>query len=321
MRDCVRRLLPISKNHRKVIWVLICGLTVIGLNTGLVRVATAQTTEKRDGKRSQQNQLHRSSALLKGVDHFFAYSSEPEPLFKFFRDTLGLPQVWDFKSYGDFASGGVWMGNVQFEVVTWKPSPGEKPPTEFKGIAFEPAGYTDSLIGELDRRAIKHDKPEPTLMKDKEGREVVGWINTGLDDIPPLNISIFVYDSTDKDYTTAQNERNIASLQNTQGGPLGVVGVKELAIGVVDLKAAKTKWQKLLDRPEQRSGNLCRFNYGPPIRLFAAPTDGFKRIVLQVRSLRKAREFLAKRNLLRKSDDKKLYIDPAAIGGLEIVIE
>ena len=60
------------------------------------------------------------SPLLKGVDHFFAFSSEPETLFKFFRDTLGLPQVWDFKNFGDFASGGVWMGNVEFEVVTWK---------------------------------------------------------------------------------------------------------------------------------------------------------------------------------------------------------
>lgn len=52
------------------------------------------------------------SSLLKGVDHFFATSSEPEVLLKFFRDTLELPQVWAFKDFGDFASGGVWMGNV-----------------------------------------------------------------------------------------------------------------------------------------------------------------------------------------------------------------
>lgn len=324
MRDRVRKLRPIRKHHRNVMRMLICGLTVISLSTGIVHVATAQVTGDRTGKTSRQKQPHRSLALLKGVDHFFAYSSEPEPLFKFFRDTLGLPQVWDFKSFGDFASGGVWMGNVQFEVVTWKPPPGAKPPTEFKGIAFEPAGYTDSLIEELDRRAVTHGKPEPTLMKDKEGREVVGWINTGLDGpdgIPPANVSIFVYDSTSKEHKAAQNERSIAALQKTQGGPLGVVAVKELAIGVIDLKIAKTKWQKLLDRPDQVSGTLYRFSYGPAIRLFAAPTDGFKRIVLQVRSLRKAREFLAQRNLLKKSRDKKIYIDPEAIGGLEIILE
>ena len=52
---------------------------------------------------SEQRAPQRHSPLLKGVDHFFATSSEPEVLFKFFRDTLGLPQVWDFKNFGDFA--------------------------------------------------------------------------------------------------------------------------------------------------------------------------------------------------------------------------
>ncbi|MEP6705234.1 MAG: hypothetical protein ABJB34_10565 [Acidobacteriota bacterium] len=317
MRKCVSNLYPLRENYPNVMRLLMCGLTIISL--GSVPVASAQT-----GEQGRQIQPPRTTALLKGVDHFFAYSGEPEPLFKFFRDTLGFPQVWDFNTFGDFASGGVWMGNVAFEVVTWKPAAGTKPPTEFKGIAFEPAGYTDRLIEELDRRAIEHEKPEPTLMKDKEGREVVGWINTGLDGadgVPPSNVSIFVYDSTSKEHNAAQNERSIAALQKTQGGPLGVVAVKELLIGVIDLKRAKTKWRKLLDRLDHRSGNVYRFSHGPAIRLFAAPTDGFKRIVLQVRSLRKAREFLAQRNLLKRSKDNKIYIDPLAIGGLEIILE
>jgi len=269
-------------------------------------------------------QAQRHSPLLKGVDHFFAYSSEPEVLFRFFRDTLGLPQVWDFKDFGDFASGGVWMGNVEFEVVTWKPPPGQKPPTEFKGIAFEPAGYTNDLVQELDRRSIKHTKPEPTLMKDKEGREFVGWINTGLDGpdgIPPSNVSIFVFDSTSKEKKAARIDRSNAALEKLQGGPLGVVAVKELAIGVVDLKTARIKWAMLMDRPDQESGGSYRFSKGPAIRLSAAPTDGFKSIVLQVRSLLKAKEFLAQRNLLSKTKDNQVAIDLAAIGGLRIFLE
>lgn len=274
---------------------------------------------------STANSLQREySPLLKGVDHFFAFSTEPEPLFKFFRDTLGLPQVWDFKNFGDFASGGVWMGNVEFEVVTWKTAPGEKQSTEFKGIAFEPVGYTDDLVKELDRRAIKHGKPETTVVKDNEGRERVGWINTGIDGpggIPPSDVSIFVYDSTSKEKKAAQNERSNTALQNSQGGPLGVVRVKELAIGVVDLKAAKAKWRMLMDRPDQQSSNLYRFSLGPDIRLSGAPTDGFKSIVLQVRSLQKAKEFLASRNLLKKSTDNTVAIEPTSIGGLNIILE
>jgi hypothetical protein len=308
----------------KLIWLLICGVIIASFACSLHLVKSAPNLDQELRRASEPKAPQRHSPLLKGVDHFFAYSSEPEMLFKFFRDTLGLPQVWDFKDFGDFASGGVWMGNVEFEVVSWKPQPGEKLPTEFKGIAFEPAGYTDSLIGELDRRAIKHSKPEPTMMKDKEGREFIGWINTGLDvpgGILPSNVSIFVYDSTSKEKKAARDDRSKAALEKSQGGPLGVVAVKELAIGVVDLKAARLKWRWLLDRPDQKSGDLYRFSQGPSIRLLSAPTDGFKSIVLQVRSLRKAKEFLVQRNLLKKSSDKTVAIDPSAIGGLHITLE
>jgi hypothetical protein len=308
----------------KLIWPLICAVTIAGFAFNSQGVTSAPDADQALREVSEQRASQQHSPLLKGVDHFFAYSSEPEVLFKFFRDTLGLPQVWNFQNFGDFASGGVWMGNVEFEVVTWKPPPGEKLPTEFKGIAFEPFGYTDSLVEELDRRALKHNKPEPTIMKDKEGREFVGWINTGIDGpggIPPSNVSIFVYDSTSKEKKAARNERSNAALQKSQGGPLGVLAVKELAIGIVDLKAARLKWRMLLDRPDQETGNLYRFSQGPAIRLFAAPTAGFKSIVLQVRSLRTAKEFLAQRNLLKKTKNKTVAIDPSAIGGLHITLE
>ena len=280
------------------------------------RVATAQVS-------NQQKKNEHPPALLKGVDHFFAFSTEPEQLFKFFRDTLALPQVWDFKNFGDFASGGVWMGNVEFEVVTWKVPAGEIQPTEFKGIAFEPVGYTENLLKELERRSLKYGKPEPTVMKDKDGRDFIGWINTGIDGpggIPPSNVSIFVYDSTSKEKKAARNERSIAALKKAQGGPLGVVAVKELVVGVVDLKAAKAKWRMLLDRPDRESGNLYLFRRGPAVRLTKAPTDGFKSIVVQVRSLRKAKEFLALRKLLGKSRHDKVTVDSLAVGGLEMIL-
>src|SRR5687767_6816991 len=299
-----------------LIWLLICAITIPSSASSVQRAALSPAANQAPREAKAKAAPEQYSPLLKGVDHFFAYSSEPEVLFRFFRDTLGLPQVWDFKDFGDFASGGVWMGNVEFEVVTWKPPPGQKPPTEFKGIAFEPAGYTNDLVQELDRRSIKHTKPEPTLMKDKEGREFVGWINTGLDGpdgIPPSNVSIFVFDSTSKEKKAARIDRSNAALEKLQGGPLGVVAVKELAIGVVDLKTARIKWAMLMDRPDQESGGSYRFSKGPAIRLSAAPTDGFKSIVLQVRSLLKAKEFLAQRNLLSKTKDNQVAIDLAAI--------
>jgi len=42
---------------------------------------------------------------------------------------------------------------------------------------------------------------------------------------------------------------------------------------------------------------------------------------LQVRSLLKAKEFLAQRNLLSKTKDNQVAIDLAAIGGLRITLQ
>ena len=32
--------------------------------------------------------------VVNGIDHFFATSPNPEPLYRFFRDTLALPEVF-----------------------------------------------------------------------------------------------------------------------------------------------------------------------------------------------------------------------------------
>ena len=53
--------------------------------------------------------------LVSKIEHFYATAPDAERLFTFFRDTLGLSEVWGFQVWGDFASGGVSLGNVAFE--------------------------------------------------------------------------------------------------------------------------------------------------------------------------------------------------------------
>ena len=57
-------------------------------------------------------------AQVTKIEHFFASSPKPEKLFQFFSKELELPVLWDYQSWGDFASGGVTLGNVAFELVT-----------------------------------------------------------------------------------------------------------------------------------------------------------------------------------------------------------
>ena len=42
--------------------------------------------------------------LINKIEHFYATAPDAERLFRFFRDTLGLSEVWGFQVWGDFAT-------------------------------------------------------------------------------------------------------------------------------------------------------------------------------------------------------------------------
>lgn len=76
----------------------------------------------------------RATSQVNKIEHFFASSPKAEKLFQFFSQELELPVMWKYQSWGDFASGGVTLGNVAFELVTYKGAD----TTSFHGIALEP---------------------------------------------------------------------------------------------------------------------------------------------------------------------------------------
>src|SRR5688500_20146093 len=75
-----------------LIWLLICAITIPSSASSVQRAALSPAANQAPREAKAKAAPEQYSPLLRGVDHFFAYSSEPETLFKFFRDTLGLPQ-------------------------------------------------------------------------------------------------------------------------------------------------------------------------------------------------------------------------------------
>src|SRR5688572_21106978 len=134
------------------------------------------------GTKCVPNATQRTPLVTK-VEHFYLVSDDAERLYDFFRDEFQLSVVWAFNSYGDFASGGLTLGNVALEFVSEKGERGGIAGTEFKGIALEPAGDADAAVAELKRRGILHGKPEAdTLIENGQAR--VGWVTVDLK-IPP----------------------------------------------------------------------------------------------------------------------------------------
>src|SRR4051812_17843331 len=99
-------------------------LLIIFLLAGLVQV------------RGQNSTASDSAPFTNGIDHVyvFAEKTKVESLFKLFRDDFQIPQVWAFRDYGGYASGGVSLSNVVLEFATFEDAANTSRHTEFQGI-------------------------------------------------------------------------------------------------------------------------------------------------------------------------------------------
>ena len=257
--------------------------------------------------------------LFVAIDHFFAVSSDPESLFRVFREIFGLPVAWPFKSYGGFASGGISAGNTVIEFATWEEPEGGAVKTEWKMLAFEPAGDTGAVIAELMRRDVAHSEPEVSTYREADGKQTVGWTNTALSGAGLSGIA-FVCDYKDRQKVADMHQTGAEELARARGGPLGVHGVKAIEIGVTNLELARLEWLKLIDVASQEQGDVFHFDAGPTVHLVNAESPGIRGIVLEVYSLKRAIKVLARRQMLTTTTGGSTTIASRTIDGLIVTL-
>jgi hypothetical protein len=107
-------------------------------------------------------------------------------------------------------------------------------------------------------------------------------------------------------------------LDRREGGPLGLVRVKELVVGAKDLGAEEARWDALLSPAPRTDGGAWDLADGPAIRLVADGEHRIRTLVLEVAALDRARVFLREERMLGPTVDGQLTIDPASVFGLEI---
>lgn len=256
--------------------------------------------------------------LAMRVEHFFVVSDHAQSLFTYFKGTFQLPEVWPFYQHGPFSSGGLSLGHAVLEFVSFPKEGNEPQKTEFRGIAFEPTASADATAAELTKRNIPHTGAR-TYKSQIPGRQIAAeWSSVALTDLPPKNADVFFCDYKDRQ-AVAQGRRAAShELAMRMGGPLGIVAVAEITVGVVDLKEARSKWSALLQPSPQISDDAFVFDSGPQIHLVRAESPGIQGIVLSVRSIDEAEKFLKEHQLLAKDDAGHIVISPAAIEGLAI---
>ena len=76
--------------------------------------------------------------IVRQVDHILIASSGAKELFSLLSDTFQFPVAWPMSDYGNFASGGVAVGNVNLEVLKDPASAASAERSRFTGFALEP---------------------------------------------------------------------------------------------------------------------------------------------------------------------------------------
>lgn len=257
--------------------------------------------------------------LVSKVEHFYLVSDQSEKLYNFFRDEFRLPVVWPFNNYGDFASGGLTLGNVAMEFVSEKGDRAGVAGSEFKGIAFEPVGDADAAVAELQRRGIPHGEPDSYRFT-RDGQERVGWITIDLNGFPPAGAYVFICDYKQREEVAGRRRRASDELLARDGGPLGVTSLKEIVIGVKSVTEASRQWGKLFDSQRPRTGPVFIFGAGPSVRLVRAEVEGIQSITVGVKSLARARQSLTERRRFGGETRGHVWISPASVGGLRIAL-
>ena len=250
-------------------------------------------------------------AQVTKVEHFYASSPQAVKLFHVFQHDFQLPIVWNFQTYGDFASGGVTLGNVVFEFVTYKGIA----ETKFEGIALESKQHIEDFVSMLDAAGIEHDTIQPNTFVNKNG-VLVGWSNMVIKNVLPEEAGLFICDYKERERIFSGRKSASDTLRINDGGPLGLIELKEIGVHTTNYQQHK---KNLLQLPGVKNdGSLFSFSYGPSIRLVDADNNGTQKIIIKVRSLAAAKSFLQSKQMLGNVGINSIYILPEAIEGLQV---
>jgi catechol 2,3-dioxygenase-like lactoylglutathione lyase family enzyme len=291
--------------------------------TRTARVALVLVSLSTVGGSESGSQTRATSQPIRQIDHIMIRTGDPRELYAFFAETLRLPPAWPITSpRAGVMTGGIGFGNVNVEAIQ---VPGQTDPRpRLVGFAFEPSALDESLI-ELNRRGLTSGERRPLVATGSDGSERTLWTNVTLrqfsDSDNPADATIHIFLSEYSPTYVNVDERRAhlrSQLVNSGGGPLGVVDVKEVIIGAVDLEVARQLWQKLLDPMPSTTSNTWQIGSGPAVRLVPANENRIQALLIRVASLERAKAFLRDSQLLGADAAGQVTIDPSKVGGLNL---
>jgi Glyoxalase-like domain len=265
-----------------------------------------------------EEQTPRETAnIVRQVDHILIVSTEAKELFSLLSGTFQLPVAWPMTDYGGFASGGIAMGNVNLEIIKDPEPAAGVVKSRWTGFALEPEPLRSSLA-EMDAQGIRHGPPAPFRSMQPDGSFTTRWTTVALPDVSSDDVEIFLCQFGDD--LPARRRHSLEQLRSGDGGPLSAHSIKEIVYGASDVKRMQLQWQKLLNPRQESSPGVWQVGAGPALRLVQADHDGIQGLVVNVKSIEKARRFLKEHGLLGAERPGTLILAGSQLENLNVTL-
>jgi hypothetical protein len=296
--------------------------------------------------------------LVRRIDHIIIRvdDSHYDDLYSLFADTLRLPTPWPPTEHPAMRSGGIFAGNVDFEIL-YVPADHMTDQAQLYGLVFE---VQEESVAELEERGLAYF-PSSYVQQERGKPPTLLWVNYFLESFWARNgwqkvvfrlkklfpDSFWLWSSAQSGSNSkavqwifnqlyrsgivflvkynplwrniaAERRISIAQLEARSGGVLGLLRVKEVVVGTTQLIQSSALWRNLL-RPAIEETGLCwQVGDGPALRVITAEQDGIHHIVWEVASLADAERALADLELLGLVMPDEITLDPAKCFGLDI---
>ena len=286
-------------------------------------------------------------SIVRQVVHIVIRSDPFGPLYRLFAEDFQLP-VASPPNRSARPAGYISAGNVYLEFISVAPLPSASPSdtrAAFMGFSFEPLPLEQS-VAELDRRGITHGPVEPFSRDPKDwpfftlvmltelserwdGTAPVSMApaETGFFSLPLRASGLVIYLSEYhdqqwpeifvRDLAPANRPALREQLRAREGGPLGILGVKEITIGVTGYSGAIARWERGLRPAPSLGEGAWAVGEGPAIRLVPATDVGILSLTFAVQSIARTRDFLAGRDMRGESSAERVTISPSTVQGLD----
>src|SRR5215212_3436782 len=262
-----------------------------------------------------------AAAPIRRIYHIMIRADDPAKVYAFFTEVLQLPVGWPLMSPREgVATGGVGFGNVNVEAIRFRGQTSQPSSARLLGFGFEPSPLAASLA-ELDRRGITYGAPRPVIATGQDGSKTTLWTNVTVrqfsdGEAADATMHVFLSEYSPTYVNVEQRrERLRRQLAESAGGPMGVEELKQVIVGVSDLKAATTLWQRLLDPTPISGSNSWQVGDGPAIRLVQANDNTTQGLVIGVVPWQRAKELRQEKGLRRDDCEEEEITDPPRVYG------